>query len=349
MPFCRVARAPNAAILSVRSGRCLGQAIGCAVAWHARRVQPPSLSAREAGILAGEVLGAPVVRVEHVPVGFGNENWRVTEARGRRYVLKVGPVASAAKWASAGRACELAASRGVPVPRQVHFAKREDRVVRVFEWIEGRSAMDVADDRQRVVALFTSLGTAVAALHSLELDGFSSRLDGSALSFERWVDYVEYRLDQVRGRCFEHSAVDGPILDRACAVITELAEEVGDVVRPTLCHRDLYADNLLVDQHGALVAILDWDMAEAWDPAAEWFKLNYLLFPAFPGSEKIFNTAYHTIHPEPLRWAHRKALVDLMETLNTVANATAQGWNSDFETRSRARLEALLSQGQQQR
>ena len=38
------------------------------------------------------------------------------------------------------------------------------------------------------------------------------------------------------------------LLDRPCAIVI------------------LYADNLVVDDHGALVAILDWDMAEAWDP-----------------------------------------------------------------------------------
>ena len=222
------------------------------------------------------------LRVARVPRGYGNENWRVTDASDRSYVLKVGPIASAAKWTSARAAYELAAGVGVPLPRLVHFAEHDDHVVRIYEWIDGRSPMDIAADPDRVEKLFASLGTAIAKLHSIELDGFSSRLDGSAPTFRSWADYVDYRLQQIRGRCMEHGVLDAPTLNRASTAISELAGEVADSARPTLCHRDLYADNLVVDEDGALLAILDWDMAEAWDPAGEWFKLDWLLFPEFP-------------------------------------------------------------------
>ena len=124
---------------------------------------------------------------------------------------------------------------------------------------------------------------------------------------------------------------------RASTAISELAGDVDDCARPTLCHRDLYADNLVVDEHGALVAILDWDMAEAWDPAGEWFKLDWLLFPEFPNAEDVFDAAYHAVHPHRARWEQRKQLVDLLETLNAVANTTAQGWDADFADASRER------------
>jgi aminoglycoside phosphotransferase (APT) family kinase protein len=307
-------------------------------------MRPPSLTRREAELLSTEMLGTAVVRADHVPVGFGNENWRVTDTRGRRFVLKIGPADSAGKWVSAASARALAGSRGVPVPRQVGgVVERDGRVIRVYEWIDGASPLAVADDPQRVHALFADLGATIADLHTIELDCFSSRLDGSAPSFDRWGDYVAHRLQQIRQRCLEHDAPDERTVDRACSAIAVLAEEIGDDVRPTMCHRDLYADNVLVDEDGALAAILDWDMAEAWDPAAEWFKLEFLFFPAFPGSASAFDTAYHAIHPKPPRWAERKALVDLMETLNSVANTQAQGWSGGFATRTRARLDGLLT------
>ena len=186
---------------------------------------------------------------------------------------------------------------GVPLPRLVHFAEHDDHIVRIYEWIDGRSPMDIAGDPDQVERLFGSLGTAIAKLHSIELDGFSSRLDGSAPSYRSWADYVDYRLEQIRGRCMEHGILDAPTMNRASTAISELADEVADSARPTLCHRDLYADNLVVDEDGALVAILDWDMAEAWDPAGEWFKLDWLLFPEFPNAEASFDAAYHAVHP----------------------------------------------------
>ena len=205
--------------------------------------------------------------------------------------------------------------------------------------------MDIPADPDRVTTFFASLGTAVAKLHSIELDGFSSRLDGSAPTFHSWADYVDYRLQQIRGRCMEHGVLDAPTLNRASTAISVLTGEVADSARPTLCHRDLYADNLVVDEDGALLAILDWDMAEAWDPAGEWFKLDWLLFPDFPNAEASFDAAYHAVHPSPARWMQRKRLVDLMETLNAVANATAQGWDAAFAARARARLDTLLGIG----
>src|SRR5712692_3227361 len=59
-----------------------------------RRMPSISVSAHEVEVLASEVLETTRVRVERLPIGFGNDNWRVTDAAGRSYVLKVGPIAS---------------------------------------------------------------------------------------------------------------------------------------------------------------------------------------------------------------------------------------------------------------
>jgi aminoglycoside phosphotransferase (APT) family kinase protein len=297
--------------------------------------------AHEVERLARDALATGPVQVERVPIGFGNENWRVTDHVGSVYVLKVGPIASAAKWRSARASHKLVASVGVPVPRLVHFAEHDDHVVRMFEWIDGRSPLDLAAP-DHIATFFRSLGTAVARLHSIELDAFSSRLDGSAPSYRSWADYVAYRLVQIRRRCSDGDALDVRTLDRACQEISDVAHEVNDFARPTLCHRDLYADNLVVDDDGAVLAILDWDMAEAWDAAGDSFKLDWLLFPDFPDGEATFDAAYRAIHRDAAAWQRRTYLVDLMETLNVVANTRLQGWDDAFEARARSRLDALL-------
>ena len=215
---------------------------------------------------------------------------------------------------------------GVPVPRLVHFVEHEEHVVRMFEWIDGRSPVDLAPQPDHVSTFFRTLGTAVARLHSLELDAFSSRLDGSAPSFRSWADYVEHRLEQVVGRCTDGDALDARTLDRTCREIHDVADEVSDFARPTLCHRDLYADNLVVDDDGTLLGILDWDMAETWDAAGEWFKLDWLLFPAFADGRAPFDDAYHAIHPHSAVWQRRKYLVDLMETLNGSRTCVCRVW-----------------------
>src|SRR5436190_8129084 len=151
--------------------------------------------------LARRVLASDRVTVEHHPVGFGNENWKLHDPGSGRYVLKVGDRDNRAKWNSSHAAYEVAAAVGLPVPALVHVGEFEDRLVRIFTWIDGHSAADVAGDSVRSARLLRSVGAAVRKLHSVRRDGFSSRLDGSAPSFAAWKDYVEYRLGQIRRRC----------------------------------------------------------------------------------------------------------------------------------------------------
>ena len=132
---------------------------------------------------------------------------------------------------------------------------------------------------------------------------------------------------------------------QACAVAERLAEAVDDVARPMLCHRDLHADNLLVDpRDGRLVAVLDFDMAEAWDRAADFDKLDRLLLSAFPAdAREAFDAAYYRDEPRPPRWEERVRLVVLIEALNTLPNAIAAGWKAAYADEARRRLRASLA------
>jgi aminoglycoside phosphotransferase (APT) family kinase protein len=304
-------------------------------------VDLPELDPAAAKALVAEVLGETPSELELVPAGYAGQNWRA-ETRSGAYVVKVGPRASAAKWSAARQAHALAQSVGVPVPRLVHFAVHGDVVVRALEWVAGVTPAALADRPDAARRFGTELGTAVAALHEVAVDRFTSRLDGSGPAFDRWDGYVTYRLDQICARARANGTVDRATLERAVAAVTALARDVAEVARPTLCHRDLYADNLLVDDEGRLLAILDWDLAEAWDAAGEWFKLDWLLFPALPASEPAFDRAYRAVHRGCPRWEERKRLTDLMESLNTVANAIGAREGNDFDRRARARLAASL-------
>ena len=66
-------------------------------------------------------------------------------------------------------------------------------------------------------------------------------------------------------------AFAGPALEALWEPVLRLAREVAPSVRPALSHRDLYLDNFVDD---SLKAILDFDMAEAWDPVADFAKLR---------------------------------------------------------------------------
>lgn len=301
----------------------------------------PEVSQSEARRLVAEVLECAVgdVRdVEPTGVGFGSSNWRARSGDDD-VLLKVGPAASAAKWASAEIARGRAAERGIPVPELLSSRVRPVGVVRVFRWVEGRSLAEVATEldesaRRRVA---TDLGRAVGALHELVRERFSSRLDGSSPTFDTWEGYVTARLAAVRDRSNAADALPAGLLDRTAAAVTELAAAVSPVVLPVLCHRDLHPDNVLVGADGRLVAILDWDMTEAWDPAGDRFKIERRLLPALGDAAEVFESTYAAAHPERPLWAERVNLVSILEAANSVANAAVLG-HHEYGAEARALL-----------
>lgn len=295
---------------------------------------------------AQRVLGTDDLSAEHHPVGFGNENWKLRRESGVRFVLKIGDEASEAKWTSSHVAYELAAAAGVPVPELRHVGKIDDRLVRIFTWIDGASGSDVVAGSVRSARFLRSVGEAVRLLHTIDRNSFSSRLDESAPAFAAWSAYIEHRLGQVRDRCLATSAIDPGLLAQACAAATLLAEAVNDSAEAVLCHRDLHADNLVVDDEGTLIGIIDWDAAEAWDRAGDWFKLEFELLRAHPHGHDLLLDAYLQGDPVPDHWHHRKRLVHLIETLNILPNAVARSWDPDFSDRARSHLLGILAEFQ---
>jgi len=65
----------------------------------------------------------------------------------------------------------------------------------MFEWIPGQTARSLAGDDEALLRLGAQLGESIARLHAPSLGSFGSRLDGSVPSFDRWMDYVSYRID----------------------------------------------------------------------------------------------------------------------------------------------------------
>lgn len=230
----------------------------------------------------------------------------------------------------------------MPVPELVHVEDHDDHLLRIFTWIDGHRARELVGDDVRSARFLRSVGVVLRRLHAVGLPGFSSRLDGSAPRFGAWQDYVSHRVTQVRARCEATRAVDPELLDRVTTMATDLAIAVSDSAEPVLCHRDLHADNLIVSDTGALIGILDWDGAEAWDRAGDWFKIEFELLRLLPDPGHTLAAAYLDGEPAPTQWLLRRRLVHLLEALNILPNATTNQWDAGFADRARAHLADLL-------
>ncbi len=250
--------------------------------------------------------------------GFGNHNWRVPLGSGA-VLLKIGPVSSASKWAGAQIGLDRARVAGVPVPQVRSTRIVGEHVVRTLDWVAGTPALTLTGDAPAQARLGAELGTAVARLHAVEVDGFSSRLDGSSAVFSTWNAYVNDRLAAIDHRAQANNAPESVLRRRAAEVIESLAASVAGDCPPVVCHRDLHPGNVIVEPDGSLAGITDWDMAVAWDAAGEWFKLELFFFDRLPHARNTFEAAY--VANAPAVGLERRRLVLLMESLNLVANA----------------------------
>lgn len=271
-----------------------------------------------------------------IQAGFGNHNWRVPTPTGD-VLLKIGPAASPGKWAAAQLGADRAREKGLAVPKVQSTTVIDDYVIRTLDWVEGESAGTLADDRRGQAQLGAELGAAIAALHADDLDHFGSRLDGSSGTFPTWASYVGDRLEVVERRAAAAGAPELALRQRAATVVKSLAQSVNGDCRPVVCHRDLHPDNLIVAPDGSLNGIIDWDMAEAWDAAGEWFKLDLFLFDRLPHARGPFESAY--VAGAGIVSVDRRRLVVLLESLNLVANAGV--FSADFVAFGLRQLEQL--------
>lgn len=301
--------------------------------------RPPRFQPELVRELAQAVVSSAVSTAHHMPFGWGNENW-VVESGGARFVVKLGPPESGSRWAATHSVYDLACRVGLPVPRLMWFDPASPLAggwtARIFTWMDGVRPETVLHGAS-VARFFGELADATRTLHSLPTEKFTSRLDGSAPAFSRWSEYIEYRLPRAVGRVRETTAFAEAEAATIATAIRSLAHAVDPDARPAICHRDLYLDNLLATPEGSLAAILDFDAAEAWDPAIDLVKLRWRVFPDYPDAEAHFVGRYG----EQPRWTERLRLAELLELLNAVPNAIAAG-DPDFERSARGRLSEVL-------
>jgi aminoglycoside phosphotransferase (APT) family kinase protein len=273
--------------------------------------------------------------------GWGNENWLVRVPTGAVLFKIASARADLDKLRAAWVAHGLVHRAGVPTGRPLCFVERCDELdgtaVRLVEFVDGAQPESVLSTPDAVRRFFASLGEAVARLHGISFPVFTSRVDRSAPEFDRWGDYVTYRLGGVVERALAAGVFSERDLRPLLADIGPLAESLSAVVAPALTHRDLYLDNVLAGRDGQVCALVDWDTAEAWDPVVDLVKLRWQVFDRFPGASEAFRRAYDALAAPFEMLRERLYVVDVLELVNTVANARLAGW-VNFEEQSRFNL-----------
>jgi homoserine kinase type II len=205
--------------------------------------------AEELGLVLEEIVAQP----ERGTVNSGF----LLRASGRRWFLRVNEGKGEESVRAEAALVERLAAGGVPtpVPRRARSGEvfvrltvgAEVKAVSCFPWLDGREARAV-DDAE--VA-----GEALGLLHRAGAGMRADELPPNLYSLAA----LEQRLAAVRAA----PKVAASEAARAAVplVAEELARAAGRAGAAGLIHQDLFPDNLLLDEKGALVAVLDFEQA----------------------------------------------------------------------------------------
>ena len=214
--------------------------------------------------------------------GHSNLTYRVTDAAGRRWVLRRPPLAHLLAGAhDMVREHRLLASltdTDVPTPPVVGLC--EDAAVNgadfyVTEFIDGsvlRTQLDAAALNPAArSALCARLVECLAEIHATDL-GATQLSD-----LGRSQDYVARQLHVWQRQFNSMTMRELPIIDR---VHDALVATIPPQRHATLVHGDFRLDNCLVTTAGDVAAVLDWEIATLGDPLADLgFLLGYWVEP----------------------------------------------------------------------
>ena len=204
--------------------------------------------------------------------GHSNLTFAVTGADGTRYVLRRPPLghvlASAHDMGREHRILAALADTAVPVPPVKGYC--DDVAVNgapfyVMGFVDGH----VLRDRPAAEHLLseTARGNAsrsivdtMAAIHAVDVDAVGLRDLG------RHDGYIARQLKRWYGQWNQGKTRELPTVDRVHDALAELIPEQGPA---TIVHGDYRLDNSMVDDDGAVVAVLDWEICTLGDPLAD--------------------------------------------------------------------------------
>lgn len=219
----------------------------------------------------------PPLRFDQIPGGNSNITVRVTDAAGRRYVLRRPPVSdvlsTAHDIAREHRIITALAGSRVPVPPALGLCDDHNVIGATFyvmDYVDGvvlSAPQDVAShlSPDARVALAENLVDVLLDLHAI------TPADVGLEDLGRSEGYVER---QLRRWSKQIDQLDSPRVPRLLRIRDEI-----DVRRPpqgpaAIVHGDYRLGNCLVGEDGTVRSVLDWELCAIGEPLAD---LGYLL------------------------------------------------------------------------
>lgn len=209
---------------------------------------------------------------EVIAGGHSNLTFKLTDARGTKYVLRRPPLShTLASAHDMGREHRIIhALRNTDVPVAPALAMCDDPAVNgapfyVMGFVDGHVIRDatiaerVLTEQARRTASESLIDT-MAAIHAVNLENVG------LADLARHEGYIARQLKRWYGQFNAQKTRDLPLLDQ---VHDALAQRIPEQGPATIVHGDYRLDNCIVNDDGRIAAVLDWEICTLGDPLAD--------------------------------------------------------------------------------
>lgn len=211
------------------------------------------------------------LRFDLIAGGRSNMTFTVTDAAGRRFVLRRPPMGellpSAHDMAREHRLMHALRDSAVPVPRMVGLcqdAEVNGRDFYVMHHLDGVIVRDIdigrtiePEARQR---MSDDLIDTLVILHRVDID------EVGLGDLAKRSGYIERQIKRWSGQWDRSKTRDLPLIDR---VRDTLSTRIPEGARTTIAHGDYRLSNCMMDPTGPVVGVLDWELCTLGDPMAD--------------------------------------------------------------------------------
>ncbi|MFC4786831.1 phosphotransferase enzyme family protein [Nocardioides sp. MAHUQ-72] len=290
----------------------------------------PHLGARVAGAFA---LGGHATLTGPVAAGRLGRVWRLETDRGTWAVKDTPHPVSAAEVARDAAYQDTVRAHGVPMPAVVRAPDGSALVdvegpVRAYSWV------DVQPREQRLDPV--AVGRLLAAVHAVRVPT-REPVDGW------YVDAVDHAVWDVLVTRLESAGA--PFAGRLATLLPAMGEAARVLAPPDdvqLCHRDLWADNLLRRHDGGLV-VLDWENSGPAGPAHELAMVTYEFGCGEPARMRAVRDAYADAGGTA-RITGPADLTMLVAQTHHILQTGCERWLASVDEEGRADNEAWVSE-----
>jgi aminoglycoside phosphotransferase (APT) family kinase protein len=283
--------------------------------------------------------GLQVSEVKPGPSGYSSSLWVADTDEGALLVRIPLRNSSPRHLRATVAATRLANEAGVPTVRfRALLAESPYGPALVQEFRPGQRASDFLKQQpNRLKAVAEAAGHWIGLLHGVRRARF-----GEIVGRGAGADWRGCALGRI-GRAIQaapKTALPEPA-QRVEALFSELLGQLDGEHPASLTHGDLYFDNVLVDDEGRPVCLLDFEHAGFLDRFAEFGKLNELMFEWWPGCETHFMAAYHQAFAPARSDALRRRIGVGLYELQQLAYFSR--WQQDLVPVYRDRLAAWMA------